>query len=181
MEPIEPSWRAFTARVIVAHTATYFVAGFIAMQAMDYAAFWDAPEMAHMRPLDSPWVAAGPALQVVRGVVFAAVLWPFRGVFLARAGGWLPLWGLLAGIGILSTYGAAPGSVEGVIYTTMPLASHLRGLPEVLAQSAAFAACLVGWCRRPSWAWTLVLGGLACLAVLASAAGATLGGATTGG
>jgi hypothetical protein len=171
---MEPSWWRFAGRVVVAHTATYLVAGLVAMQLLDYAEFWEAPTMSHMRPLDSPWVAAGPALQVVRGLVFAAVLWPFRSVFLARANGWLPLWGLLVGIGILSTYGPSPGSIEGLIYTTVPLSGHLRGLPEVVLQSLAFSGCLVGWCRRPHWGWTVVLGGLAGLALLASLAGVLL-------
>lgn len=171
---MESSWGRFAVRVTATHTATYMVAGFAAMQLLDYAGFWQTPEMAHMRPLDSPWVAAGPGLQVVRGLVLAVVLYPFRSVFL-RPGGWLPLWGLLAGIGILSTYGPAPGSIEGLIYTTAPLGTHLRGLPEVVVQSLAFSVVLVAWCRSPGWRWAAGMGGLTALAVLASVAGILFG------
>jgi hypothetical protein len=74
----------------------------------------------------------------------------------------------------LSTYGPAPGSIEGAIYTTLPLPFHMFGLPEVLGQSLAFSVCLVGWYRRPHRAWGWVLGTLAGLTLLASAGGAAV-------
>ena len=165
----------FALRCVGAHTATYLACGLFASWALDYAAFWQTDAMQHMRPLDSPWVASGPGLQILRGLVLGAALWPFRVVFLSSLGGALRLWALLVGIGILSTYGPAPGSIEGVIYTAAPLSTHLWGLPEVIAQSGAFALCLVGWHRHPARAWSIVLGGGTGLAVLASIAGAMLG------
>jgi hypothetical protein len=167
-------WRQFGVRVIACHVGTYLVAGLVFSQLFDYAELWSRPEMAHMRPLSSPWVAAGPALQVVRGLVLAFVLYPFREVFLRRPQGWLLLWGLLAGLGILSPYGPSPGSVEGLIYTSTPLLSHLRGLPEVLFQSLAFSAGLVAWTRHPRRLWSVLFGGLTVLAVLSSTAGVLL-------
>jgi hypothetical protein len=169
------SWKTFAFRAILCHVATYVVAGLAASQLLDYAGFWSTPEMAHMRPLDSPWVAAGPALQIVRGGVLGVVLYPFRTIFLQRRGGWLQLWALLAGVGILSAYGPTPGSLEGIVYTRMPLASHLRGLPEVFLQSLAFSGCLVAWYRRPSRVWPILLGSLSGFALLASLAGVLLG------
>jgi hypothetical protein len=127
--------------------------------------------MAHMRGLDSPWVAAGPALQSVRGSIFALALFPFRDQFLDARRGWLRLWGLLIGLGILSTYGPAPGSVEGAIYTRLPLAFHMFGAPEVYVQSLAFAVGLCAWYRRPHRAWDWVLGALTLLTLAASLAG----------
>jgi hypothetical protein len=166
--------RHFAVRVIACHVGTYLVAGLLFSQLFDYAELWSRPEMAHMRPLSSPWVAAGPALQLVRGLVLALVLAPFREIFLGRPQGWLLLWGLLAGIGILSPYGPSPGSLEGLVYTSTPWASHLRGLPEVLAQSLAFSVCLVAWSRRPHRLWAVGFGVLAVLAVASSAAGVLL-------
>lgn len=169
MRPLPFAWRC-----VAAHTATYLACGLLASEAFDYAAFWQADEMRHMRPLDSPWVAAGPSLQVLRGLVFAAVLWPVRSTFLSSWDGFPRLWALLVGLGIVSTYGPSPGSIEGVIYTTTPLVSHLRGLPEVIVQSGAFALCLVGWHRHPSRAWGVILGAGTGLAILASLAGVFL-------
>lgn len=75
----------------------------------------------------------------------------------------------------VSTYGAAMGSVEGFIYTRIPLEYHLFGLPEVVGHAGAFSAVLVGWYRRPYRAWGIALGVLFALTVLASLAGVLLG------
>ena len=164
----------FAWRVVAAHTTTYMVAGLLASTLLDYEAWWTTEWMAHYRPMHSPWVAAGPALQVVRGLLLAAVLWPFRDTFLRGARGALQLWALLVGVGILSTYGAGPGSIEGVVYTALPPAYHVFGLPEVYGQALAFSGILVGWCRWPHRAWDVVLGLGTGLTVLMSLAGVFL-------
>lgn len=165
----------FLLRTTAAHMVTYMVAGLIASTVLDYQSLWATEWFRNYRPLDSPWVAVGPALQVVRGALFAVVLYPFRGVFLDAANGWLRLWALLVGVGILSTYAAAIGSVEGLIYTRVPLSVHLRGLPEVVAQAGVFSAMLSGWYRHPHRAWGVVLGGMSGLVVLASTLGLLFG------
>lgn len=184
-EPVAPqdhdSFGRFALRVTVVHVATYMVCGLIASTLFDYEAWWATEWFAHYRPFDSPWVAGGPALQVVRGLVFATALYPFRSVFLRGGRGWLQLWALLVGLGIVSTFGATYGSIEGLIYTRPPLSVHAFGLPEVVLQAGAFSAALVGWYRHPHRAWSVVLGGLAGLAVLASTLGLLLGGSTDGG
>jgi hypothetical protein len=162
----------FFVRVTAAHTVTYFLAGVLAFFLLDYASIFQSEHFAcWMRPTTSKWVAAGPGLQWIRGLVFAAALYPFRRVFLDETRGWLKLWGLLLGLGILSTYGAAPGSVEGLIYTTIPRLDQLRGLSEVVGQSLAFSGLLVAWYRRPSRAWGVVLHTLTVLVILMSVAG----------
>ena len=165
----------FCARVTACHMVTYFVAGIAALLLFDYAAaFQSAYLSCYMKPIDSKWVAIGPALQWIRGLVFAGALYPFRQVFLEGSRGWLKLWGLLLGLAILSTAGAAPGSIEGFIYTQVPPADQLLGLREVVAQTLAFSWLLVAWYQRPHRAWGVVLYGLAVLVVLLSVAGAVL-------
>ena len=61
---------------------------------------------------------------------------------------WLILWGLLVTIGILSTPAAAPSSIEGMVYTRVPMWYHLLGLPEVVLQTLAFSIWLVWWERQ---------------------------------
>ena len=165
----------FLARVTSSHLVTYFVAGILAYSLIDYATLFQSEGFSClMRPLDSKWIAAGPALQVIRGLIFDLALYPFRSVFLADRRGWLKLWGLLAGLAIFSTAGAAPGSVEGMIYTKIPISSQLRGLPEILLQTLAFSVLLVAWHRHPHRAWSLAMGTLAVLVILMSAAGVLL-------
>lgn len=169
----EDGFGRFFLRVSACHMATYFVAGLLAFTLLDYATVFQSPYFAcWMRPTTSRWVALGPGLQWIRGFVFALVLFPFRRVFLADGLGWLKLWGLVAGIGIVSTYGPAPGSVEGFLYTTIPPLRQLTGLSEVVAQSLAFSFLLVTWYRRPRKAWGIALYSLAVLVVLMSLAGA---------
>jgi hypothetical protein len=168
----EDRFGRFFLRVSACHMVTYFVAGVLAFTLLDYATAFQSPWYAcWMRPTTSTWVALGPGLQWIRGFVFALVLFPFRPVFLEGRLGWLKLWGLLAGIGILSTYGPAPGSVEGFLYTTIPPLQQVKGLSEVVGQSLAFSILLVTWYRRPRKAWGIVLYTLAVLVMSMSLAG----------
>jgi hypothetical protein len=73
----------FVYRVVTCQVVTYFLAGAGAFYLLDYRTLFHSEPLAHyMRPISSPWVAAGPALQVFRGLVFALALWPFRRVLL---------------------------------------------------------------------------------------------------
>ena len=168
----EGGFGRFFLRVTACHMVTYFVAGVLAYTLLDYATAFQSEHLAcWMRPTTSKWVAAGPGLQWIRGLVFAAALYPFRRVFLEGERGWLKLWGLLLGLGILSTYGPAPGSVEGLLYTKIPPLDQVKGLSEVVGQSLAFSILLVAWHRRPHKAWGVVLYALTALVVLMSIAG----------
>jgi hypothetical protein len=171
---LDPPFVRFAGRVIVCHVVTYMLAGLVASTLLDYESRWQDPLFAFMRPFDSPWVALGPALQVVRGLVLAIVLYPFRSVFLRDPRGAAKLAMLLIGIGVLSTYGPAPGSLEGIVYTRFPLEIHLFGLPEVVVQAASFSIVVVAWHRRPHRAWAIVFGIVTGLTLLMSLAGVFL-------
>jgi hypothetical protein len=84
-------------------------------------------------------------LQPLRGLLFAVALWPIRSLILEKKHGWLIVWNLIVMLGILSTPAAAPCSVEGVLYSRLPLWYHLLGLPEIVLQTLAFSLILVGW------------------------------------
>ena len=104
-----------------------------------------------MRPFGSVAVFVGPLVQVARGAIIAVVLLPFREVF-GRRHGWLWLWGLLVGVGIVSTSAAAPSSLEGIVYSELPLWYHAIGLPEMLIQTLAFSALVAFYERNPDGA-----------------------------
>jgi hypothetical protein len=116
-------------------------------------------------------VAFGPALQIVRGLIIAAVLYPFRSVVFGSPRGWLKLAALLVGLCVLSTSGPTPGSAEGFVYTRLSWIQHLRGLPEVILQNIGTAALLVAWYRTRGKALGIVLGVLFALGIAASLAG----------
>jgi len=145
---------ALTFKTVVAHTLTYVFAGILAYNLGDYETTFSQPPLSYfMRPTSDPWIMAGPLLQPVRGVIFALAFYPLRDVLFGRRHGWLILWWLLVSLGILSTFGPAPGSVEGLIYTIVPPFSQLWGLWEVLLQSLLLSAVLVSWVRHPGKRW----------------------------
>ena len=162
----------FWFRSTACHMVSYFIAGVLAYTLMDYKGLFQTQGLSQlMRPMDSPWIAAGPALQVFRGLVLAAVLYPFRHILLDEPKGWLKLFALLVGLSVLSPSGPAPGSLEGLLYTKLTLMQHLRGLPEVILQNLLFAWALVAWCRRPRKAWTVAMSVMTGLVVLMSGMG----------
>jgi hypothetical protein len=171
----ELNFRRFWFRVTACHVVTYFVAGLLAYTLMDYKSLFQSEAMSQfVRPLTSRWYAAGPGLQVIRGLVLTVVLYPFRKMLIDDRRGWLKLFGLLVGLCVLSTSGAPPGSLEGIIYTRLSLLQHLRGLPEVILQNLAFAVMVFAWCRRPARAWNVVMSVLVALVILFSLAGVFL-------
>ena len=143
-------FRDFTVKIIIAQTLTYFVFGLLASKLLNYESLFGQEIINNfMRPFDSGYVMAGPFLQPIRGFLFALILWPIRDIFLSRKNGWLILWGLFVVFGILSTPAAAPCSIEGFIYSRLPLSFHLLGLPEIMFQTLAFSVMTVWWLKRP--------------------------------
>jgi len=152
--PAGPRLVPLAIRTVVVHTVTYFVMGVLALWLLDYRALHERPELAAlMRPTTDPMVMAGPLFQPIRGLVFALAIYPIRGSIFHRPRGWLVLWWLLVALGILSTFGAAPGSIEGLVYTKLPPARQLIGLSEVLLQSLLLAVGIVYWVEHPEKRW----------------------------
>lgn len=141
-------------KTVVVHTLTYFLAGVTAFLLLDYERRFAEPPLAYlMRPTDHVMVLLGPVLQPLRGLVFAVVFWLIRSVVFERPDGWLVLWTVLVLLGIVSTFGPAPSSIEGLIYTRLPIPGQLLGLTEVLAQSLLLAWGTWYWVRHPERRW----------------------------
>ena len=119
---------------MVSHTLTYFIMGALAAYFLNYAAAMARPESG-MRPTTSAWVMAGPLFQPLRGLVFALVFYPLRESLFGKKYGWLLMGWMLIALGILSTFGPASGSIEGMIYTPVPVVAQLRGWVEVVPQA----------------------------------------------
>jgi hypothetical protein len=151
-----PGFVSLAAKTVVCHTITYFIMGALAYHFLHYADFINKPGSG-MRPITNPLVILGPALQVVRGVLFAAVFYPFRQVLFGRKNGWLLMAWMLIGLGILGTFAAPPGSIEGYIYTTIPVLTQMRGYLEIVPQALLLSALLCYWvnCPRRWLNWTL--------------------------
>jgi len=145
-----------TLKTIVAHTLTYFLVGLVASIVFNYAADFAQPELRTlMRQIGDPMIALGPALQPIRGILFALAFYPLREILFKRKNGWLVMWWLLIALGILSTFAPASGSVEGAIYTTLPIHEQFfsGGMLEILTQSFLFSALLYYWVNHPEKRW----------------------------
>ena len=147
------SLSGLTAKTVIVHTVTYFVVGVLAYTLGEYEKTYSQPPLSYfMRPTSDRWVMAGPLLQPVRGVIFALAFYPMRNVLFATRG-WLTLWWLLLALGVLSTFGPAPGSVEGLIYTLIPPLTQMLGLWEVILQSFLLSIILCYWVNHPGERW----------------------------
>ncbi len=157
MEKIQYNFVTFTWRITAAHVITYFIAGIIAFNLFNYTEAFGTGDMAVlMKPVDSPWVMAGTALNIFRGILFGIVLWPFRTVLLETKYGWLYLFGLFLGLAILGTSGPAPGSFEGMIYTNFPVLDQIIGLRETVFQTLLFSLVVFFWYKYPKKIWTIL-------------------------
>jgi hypothetical protein len=142
---------SFTFKVIIAHTITYFIFGLLMSNIFDYGKLFQQEIIKDfMRPIDSSYILFGPFLQPIRGMLFAIGIWPIRSLILNKKHGWLVLWNVIIIFGILSTPAAAPCSVEGLLYTKLPVWFHLIGLPEILLQTLVFSIMLVWWAKKKS-------------------------------
>jgi hypothetical protein len=106
-----------------------------------------------MRPVTDAWVMAGPLFQPIRGALFGLIFYLLREPLFGKQNGWLVLWALLVVIGIVGTFGPSPGSMEGIIYTILPLWVHLKGLPEVVIQALILSVMLYYWVNHREKKW----------------------------
>jgi hypothetical protein len=168
MKDDRPSFTSVLVKSVVTHTVTYALIGMIAFALFDYSARYAEPHIAaFMRQTDTPLVMAGPLFQPIRGALFGIVFYLLRDAFFGKKRGWLVMWVMLVVVGILSTFGPSPGSIEGMIYTVWPLTDHLFGAPEVYVQSLLLSLIVTYWVDHPQSRWlSWVMGVLFALMML---------------
>lgn len=140
----------FALKVIIVHFTTYLIAGLIFSSVFNYKAIFemDIIKDYYISYYDHN-IILGPLMQPIRGLLFAMVLYPLKDYFLKKKKGWINLWFLIIVIGIFSTPSASPSSIEGFLFTKVPLWFHLMGLPEILTQTLAFSFLLIYWLKKP--------------------------------
>ncbi len=167
MNQTRPTLIETVVKTIVTHTVTYFIMGLLAYTILDYARFFAESGLnLIMRPINDPWVMAGPLFQPIRGILFGIVFYLLREPFFGKKNGWLVMWIVLVVVGIIGTFGPTPGSLEGMLYTVFPLWVHLKGLPEVLLQSLFLSLILFYWVNHPKKKWLNWVMGMAFLILM---------------
>lgn len=164
MEDLQPRFLPLAAKTVVCHTVTYFFMGTLAFHFLHYEEIFSRPDSG-FRPLNDPLLMLGPPLQIFRGILFASIFYLFRENLFGRKNGWLRMGWMLIGVGILGTFAAPAGSLEGFIYTTMPIHLQVRGYLEIVPQALLLSALLCYWVEHPKkWmSWTLGVAYFVCV------------------
>jgi hypothetical protein len=141
------SFRSFCWRVTAMHTIAYFFAGSAAILTMNYEKELSSGVIeTFMRPLDSPIVPLGAALQLINGFCMSLILYPLKKEIIGNfKTGWKKLSVLLIGLTVFAPQIPGPGNLEGLIYTKIPIAAHLMSLPETILYGLLFSFGLVSW------------------------------------
>jgi len=160
MNASAPTLRETIVKTMVAHTVTYFLVGALAFFTLAYAStvYADPSVAASSRLPTDPMVMAGPLFQPIRGILFGAVFYLLRASIFVRPRGWLILWATLVVIGILGQFTGGLGSIEGLVYSRVPVAYQLLLLPEVLVQAFLLSVLLFYWIAHPAKWLNWVLG-----------------------
>lgn len=174
MESSQVRFVPLAAKTVACHTITYFCMGALAYHFLHYEDFINNP-CSGMRPTTSLWMILGTPLQIFRGVLFASVFYLFRERLFGQKSGWMRMAWMLIGIGILGTFAAPAGSLEGFIYTTTQFLSQIKGYLEIVTQALLLSALLTYWVNHPAKkgiTWTLtglyvICAGLPLLALVA--------------
>jgi hypothetical protein len=150
----QPTFTSIGLKATVIHTVTYFLAGLTAYSLFNYSASFVDPALSSlMRPTDDPLVQAGVLFQPIRGILFGLVFYLLRDVLFQKKYGWLVAWIMLVVVGIYSTFGTAPGSIEGLIYTKASFGNLWGGGLEVITQSLLLSVLTCYWVNHPEKKW----------------------------
>jgi len=138
----------------VVQTVSSMVMGLVASTLLDYRSTYSDPHrVCWMRQFDDPRLLAGPLFQPLRGALFGWVFYLLRSVLFFEIRGRWTMFALIIALGVLNTLGPAPGSIEGFVYTTIPIRDQLLGYLEIVPQALLLAVVLHEWVLRPDRRW----------------------------
>lgn len=135
----------FIIKVTVAHFVSYLICGLIFSKLFNYEVLFKLDNVQYfMRDAYGNSSLIGPFVQIIRGALIGFILLILKDNILKKKNSWLYLWIIFAGLGIVCTPGAAPASIEGIVYSQLPLEFHLKTAPELLVQTLLFSLWVTG-------------------------------------
>jgi hypothetical protein len=137
----------FAGRVVIVHTVTYMIAGWIAYYLQWGGTYGGEALQWYMRDPTSEYVQTWfiPA-QILRGIVLACAFYPFLGrIMEMRRWGWPTVASTYVLVGTLA---GSDGVIESIVYTKVPASFTFATLPEVVLQALLFGYLLILWQRR---------------------------------
>lgn len=139
-----PQLLPYLGKFTLLHLVTYFIIG------LPFLTFQSAlPEYGRIA-LDfyEPFRFVGimaVAGQVLRGLAFALVFYPFYNVMFKTPRGLWILFGAMWGVALFGSVEPQPGSIEGIIYTKISFTEHLFVLTGVALQMLLFVWFFFKW------------------------------------
>ena len=163
----------FVWRITAAHVIAYFIAGLFATSLFDYETWFASDILSSvMKPTTDPIVPIAASLfQIIRGIIVALILLPLRKVFTEEKHGFLKLGLLILGLSVLSTQGPTFGSIEGLLYTKLPIIEQIKGYPEAILWISLFIGILWAFYKFKNKAMNIIAIVLLTLIVLMGIAG----------
>lgn len=130
----------FITKVMAIHFVTYILCGLIFAKLFNYDELFNLGNAQYfMRDAYGKSSLVGPFVQIIRGLLLGGILFLLKDNFMTKKNSWLYLWIIIAGIGIVCTPGPAPVSIEGLVYSQLPLEFHLKTAPELFTQTLLFS------------------------------------------
>ena len=145
MNKIErPQLLPYLGRFTLVFLVTYFLIG------LPFLAFQSALPESGRIALDfyepfRPFGFMAVTGQLLRGLAFALVFYPFYNIPFENTLGRLILFGAMWGVALFGSVEPQPGSIEGIIYTTIPFTEHLYALTAVALQMVLFVWLFFKW------------------------------------
>jgi hypothetical protein len=147
---MDPSIFSILIKTAVTHTVTYFFVGLAAFKIFDYPHLFVQTGFRYfMRPTTDIRVRAGIFFQPLRGILLGIAFGVLRQSLFIQSNGWLLIWITLLCLSILGTFGPTLASIEGMVFSKIPLRTQLIGFPEILAQSFLLSFIVFHWVRSP--------------------------------
>lgn len=132
--------KKFIMKVTVAHFVTYVICGMLFSTLFNYEVLFQLGNAKYfMKDFQGTSSLIGPFVQILRGMLIGCILLVLKDNVLSQKRAWLHLWIIFAGLGVICTPGAAPASIEGIVYSQLPLEFHLKTAPETLVQTLLFS------------------------------------------
>ncbi len=141
--------KGYLFRFAVVHTVIYIITGLIFQNYLNYdPQFTSSVLYNNFREVDSFIIRFAPIFQLLRGVLIGLIIYPVYGSIVKSKYSWLKLFALLWGLTLIGAVAATPGSIEGFIYTKIPIIEHLVSLPEVTLQAFLFSIIFIKWDKK---------------------------------
>ncbi|MDE6014628.1 MAG: hypothetical protein K2H41_02845 [Acetatifactor sp.] len=135
----------FVGKATVAHFVSYLICGLIFSKLFNYEVLFKLDNVQYfMRDAYGSSSLIGPFVQILRGAMIGSILLILKDNVLKKKHSWLYLWIIFAGLGIICTPAASPVSIEGIVYTQLPLEFHLKTAPELFVQTLLFSLWVTG-------------------------------------